>query len=50
MPRSRISDVLSEHPVGLRASIFCMDWHSDRTIVVQGQTDAHLRMDFPSFT
>jgi hypothetical protein len=38
MPRSRISDVLSAHPVGLRASICCMDWHSDRTIVVQGQT------------
>jgi len=38
MPRSRISDVLSAHPVDLRASIFCIDWHSDRTIVVQGQT------------
>jgi hypothetical protein len=36
--RSRISVALSMHPAGLRASIFCMDWHSDRTIVSQGQT------------
>jgi hypothetical protein len=38
MPMSRISDVLSALPVGMRCSIFCMEWHSDRTIVVQGQT------------